>query len=152
MLIKSYTYKGPVLEWYMRVKVRLERSYELLRPHRAARCGGRRPRVRVRPLSYMLAMLCERRRVVGMDYDAEKGRDGQPELPAAAGHRVHPRRPAHGGAARADAFLLVDVLHYMRPEEQRALIGRCAARLNAGGRIIIRDGDSGRPSGTRPRR
>lgn len=29
MLIKSYTYKGPVLEWYMRVKVRLERSYEL---------------------------------------------------------------------------------------------------------------------------
>ena len=32
----------------------------------------------------------------------------------------------------------------MRPEEQRALIGRCAARLNAGGRIIIRDGDSGK--------
>jgi 1-acyl-sn-glycerol-3-phosphate acyltransferase len=72
MLIKSYTYKGPVLEWYMRVKVRLERSYELfdrIVPRDAAvvdlGCG-------YGPLSYMLAMLCERRRVIGMDYDAEK--------------------------------------------------------------------------------
>ncbi len=28
-LIKNYTYKGPVLEWYMRVKVRMEKSYDL---------------------------------------------------------------------------------------------------------------------------
>ena len=144
MLIKSYTYKGPVLEWYMRVKVRLERSYELfdrIVPRDAAvvdlGCG-------YGPLSYMLAMLCERRRVVGMDYDAEKVETaGQSFLRRPGIEFIHADlRTAE--LPGADAFLLVDVLHYMRPEEQRALIGRCAARLNAGGRIIIRDGDSGK--------
>ena len=144
MLIKSYTYKGPVLEWYMRVKVRLERSYELfdrIVPRDAAvvdlGCG-------YGPLSYMLAMLCERRRVIGMDYDAEKVETaGQSFLRRPGIEFIHADlRTAE--LPGADVFLLVDVLHYMRPEEQRALIGRCAARLNAGGRIIIRDGDSGK--------
>ena len=96
------------------------------------------------PLSYMLAMLCERRRVVGMDYDAEKVETaGQSFLRRPGIEFIHADlRTAE--LPGADAFLLVDVLHYMRPEEQRALIGRCAARLNAGGRIIIRDGDSGK--------
>lgn len=144
MLIKSYTYKGPVLEWYMRVKVRLERCYELfdrLVPREATvvdlGCG-------YGPLSYMLAMLSDRRRIVGMDYDAEK---------VETANHSFLRRPEIGFVhadlrtaelPEADVFLLIDVLHYMRPEEQQALIARCAARLNPGGRIVIRDGDSGR--------
>ena len=144
MLIKSYTYKGPVLEWYMRVKVRLERSYELfdrIVPRDAAvvdlGCG-------YGPLSYMLAMLCERRRVVGMDYDAEKVETASQSFLRRPGIEFIHADLRTAELPGADAFLLVDVLHYMRPEEQRALIGRCAARLNAGGRIIIRDGDSGK--------
>ena len=64
MLIKSYTYKGPVLEWYMRVKIRLEKCYTLfdrIVPREGTvvdlGCG-------YGPLSYMLAMLSDRRRIV----------------------------------------------------------------------------------------
>lgn len=144
MLIKSYTYKGPVLEWYMRVKVRLERCYELfdrIVPREATvvdlGCG-------YGPLSYMLSMLSDRRRIVGMDYDAEKvGTANHSFLRRPETTFVHADlRTAE--LPEADVFLLVDVLHYMRPEEQHALIARCAARLNPGGRIVIRDGDSGR--------
>ena len=60
MLIKSYTYKGPVLEWYMRVKIRLEKCYTLfdrIVPREGTvvdlGCG-------YGPLSYMLAMLSDR--------------------------------------------------------------------------------------------
>ena len=71
-----------------------------VRPHRAARCGGRRPRVRVRPPE--LHARHALRAAAGHRHGLRcgKGRDGRTELPAAAGHRVHPRRPAHGGAAR----------------------------------------------------
>ena len=144
MLIKSYTYKGPVLEWYMRVKVRLERSYELfdrIVPREGTvvdlGCG-------YGPLSYMLAMLSDRRRIVGVDYDAEKIETARHSfLRRPETEFVHADlRTAE--LPEADAFLLLDVLHYMQPEEQRGLIERCAARLKAGGRIIIRDGDAGK--------
>lgn len=144
MLIKSYTYKGPVLEWYMRVKVRLERCYELfdrIVPREATvvdlGCG-------YGPLSYMLSLLSDRRRIVGMDYDAEKVATANHSFLRHPGIEFVHADLRTAELPAADAFLLVDVLHYMRPEEQRALIGRCAARLNPGGRIVIRDGDSGK--------
>ncbi len=49
MLIKSYTYKGPVLEWYMRVKVRLEKCYTLFDRIVPRDADGRRPRLRYGP-------------------------------------------------------------------------------------------------------
>ena len=94
--------------------------------------------------SDLLAMLCERRRVIGMDYDAEKVETAEQSFLRRPGIEFIHADLRTAELPGADAFLLVDVLHYMRPEEQRALIGRCAARLNAGGRIIIRDGDSGK--------
>lgn len=144
MLIKSYTYKGPVLEWYMRVKIRLEKCYTLfdrIVPREGTvvdlGCG-------YGPLSYMLAMLSDRRRIVGVDYDAEKIETARHSfLRRPETEFVHADlRTAE--LPEADAFLLLDVLHYMQPEEQRGLIERCAARLKAGGRIIIRDGDAGK--------
>ena len=96
------------------------------------------------PLSYMLTMLSDRRRIVGVDYDAEKIETARHSfLRRPETEFVHADlRTAE--LPEADAFLLLDVLHYMQPEEQRGLIARCAARLKAGGRIIIRDGDAGK--------
>ena len=71
-------------------------------------CGGR-GHPGVRPLvSMSLAMLCERRRVIGMDYDAEKVVRRSNRASAAAGHRVHPRHLRTAERSGADAFLLVD--------------------------------------------
>ena len=42
-----------------------------------------------------------------------------------------------------DAVLLLDLLHYLAPEEQRVLLTRCAASLVPGGLLLIRDLDTG---------
>jgi 1-acyl-sn-glycerol-3-phosphate acyltransferase len=62
-LIKSYVYKGPVLEWYMRIKVHIERNYDFfdrLTPREGfivdIGCG-------YGALAYMLSMLSDRRSV-----------------------------------------------------------------------------------------
>jgi uncharacterized protein (DUF2062 family)/2-polyprenyl-3-methyl-5-hydroxy-6-metoxy-1,4-benzoquinol methylase len=49
----------------------------------------------------------------------------------------------------ADTVLLIDVLHYLGIEEQRALVERAAASLRAGGRLVVREAD--RSAGWRAR-
>ncbi len=125
-----------------------------VRPHRAARCGGRRPRVRIRPPElHARHALRERRRVVGMDYDAEKVETAGQSFPAAAGHRVHPRRPAHGGACPGQT-----------PSCWSTCCTTCAPKNNGRSSGAARHGSTqadgsssatataARPSGTRPRR
>jgi 1-acyl-sn-glycerol-3-phosphate acyltransferase len=141
-LIKSYIYKGPVLEWYMRVKVRMERSYDWFDrtvPRDASvvdiGCG-------YGALACMLTMLSDRRRVLGIDYDEEKI--------AVARHSFLKSERTDFIAAdaldvelpRADVFILNDVLHYMPFERQDELLARCFERLNPDGMVIVRDGDA----------
>jgi len=40
-----------------------------------------------------------------------------------------------------DAVVLLDALHYMPPEEQRAVLGRCASALGPGGLLLVRELD-----------
>jgi 1-acyl-sn-glycerol-3-phosphate acyltransferase len=143
-LIKSHTYKGPVLEWYMRIKVRMERGYDLfdrLIPRDASvvdiGCG-------YGALAHTLAMLSDRRQVLGIDYDEEKI--------AVARHSFLTTERTSFIAAdalgvelpEANVFILSDVLHYMTHDAQDELLARCFARLhpNPNGMVIIRDGDS----------
>ena len=143
-VIRNYLYKGPVLEWYMRIKLRLERNYaelERLLPERGRivdlGCGYGQA-------SCLLALRSRGRELLGIDYDAEKI--------AVAEHGF-----LHGGRLRfrcddvtrcelprADAFIINDMLHYIAPEEQERLLSRCAERLTAGGCIIVREGDRSR--------
>lgn len=71
-VIKNYIYKGPVLEWYIRIKLRLERNYaeldRLLPPQGRIvdiGCGYGQT-------CCMLALRCPERQLLGIDYDAEK--------------------------------------------------------------------------------
>ena len=71
-LISNYIYKGPVLEWYMRVKLKLEKYYlpfHLLLPKRGTildlGCG-------YGFMCYMLQFLSAERTITGVDYDEEK--------------------------------------------------------------------------------
>ncbi len=45
----------------------------------------------------------------------------------------------------ADAFLLLDVLHYLTRDAQVALLARLAAALRPGGRLLVREADRARP-------
>lgn len=141
-LITNYIYKGPVLEWYMRVKLRLEKNYapfEKLIPKKASildlGCG-------YGFLSYMLQFLSEDRLITGVDYDEQK-------IATARNGYLRSERLQffHGDATTFpvegyDVIIISDVLHYLTTEAQDVLLTKCFRALNAGGMIILRDGNA----------
>jgi 1-acyl-sn-glycerol-3-phosphate acyltransferase len=139
-LLRSYLYKGPVLEWYCRIKTALEGNYEGF--HRLLPRKGR-----IYDLgcgygfaSYMLHWAAEGREIRGVDYDESKTevaqalhlRDNSVSFEA-ADLRAYPLEPA-------DGILLLDVLHYLMPDEQTQLLQKCTDALNPGGVLIVREG------------
>lgn len=141
-LILNYIYKGPIIEWYIRIKVKMERNYQLfnrLIPMKGQitdiGCG-------LGPLCYMLSMISKERRIVGIDYDEDKI--------AIARHGWLRKENLHFACADAlaydlppsDVFILNDVLHYMSYRHQHDLLIKCAALLLPEGMIILRDGNA----------
>jgi len=145
-LIQNYIYKGPIVEWYIRIKVRMEKNYRLFNQLIPAQgqitdigCG-------FGPLCYMLSLLSEDREILGIDYDEDKI--------ALAQHgwlRNEHLQFRHGNALEyplpeSDVFILNDMLHYMSHAQQRSLLLKCAGQLRQEGMIIIRDGNSANTS------
>lgn len=145
-LIQNYIYKGPVVEWYIRIKVKMERNYRLF--NRLIPVQGQTTDIGCGygPLCYMLSLLSEDREILGIDYDEDKI--------ALAQHgwlRNEHLQFRHGNALEyplpeSDVFILNDMLHYMSYEHQRTLLLKCADRLRSQGMIIIRDGNSANTS------
>ncbi len=151
-LIKNYIFKGPVLEWYLRIKLRMEKNYELFNSliPRAAKiydigCG-------YGYLSYMLHFVSEERKITGVDYDNEKIQ--------VAKNCNSKNEYIHFDCADitqynfepADVFILSDVLHYFPKEGQEIVVANCIQNLNDGGMVIIRDANTnlkGRHKGTK---
>ncbi len=141
-IVKNYMYKGPVLEWYMRVKLRFERwydAYDSLLPRSGnivdLGCG-------YGAMTYMLSMLSSKRNILGIDYDEEKI--------AVANNAFLKNDKVSFAAAdirtyelpNADAFVISDVLHYINYQEQENVISNCINKLADGGILVIKDGDS----------
>jgi 1-acyl-sn-glycerol-3-phosphate acyltransferase len=151
-LVKNYIYKGPVLEWYLKVKLKLENNYELfdtLIPRKGKiydiGCG-------YGYLSYMLHFVSDERIVKGVDHDSEKilvanncpSKNEKVDFDCAdiTKYNFEP----------ADVFLFSDVLHYIPKKDQETVISNCINNLNDNGIIIIRDANTklkGRHKGTR---
>lgn len=140
-LIRNYIFKGPVLEWYCRVKTALENNYELfdrLMPKTGkivdVGCG-------YGFLPYMLMFKGRQREILGVDYDEEKIAvadncvDKSSKLSFAVGDVTVYDFP------QADGFVISDVLHYLREEQQIQVIDNCVSKLNKGGVLVIRDAD-----------
>lgn len=142
-LVSNYIYKGPVEEWYIRIKVKMEGQYaffDRLIPRKATvtdiGCG-------LGSLSYMLMMLSDERTVLGIDYDTDKI--------AVANHNFSRNNRIRFACANAlayelpdsDVFILNDMLHYMDYASQEQLVAACISKLLPEGLIIIRDGDAG---------
>ena len=140
-LINNYRYKGPVLEWYLRIKLRLENNYQIFHDLIPANakvvdlgCG-------YGFLSYMLQFLSEERLITGIDYDEEKisvARNGYlrtDRLNFICADITNVEIPL------ADVIIIADVLHYLPEDAQFKLIENCFNRLFPGGKLIIRDGD-----------
>jgi 1-acyl-sn-glycerol-3-phosphate acyltransferase len=139
-LQRSYTYKGPVLEWYCRIKTKLENYYEPL--HAVLPREGRFYDLGCGYgfMSYMLHWSAEGRQFVGMDYDADKIEMAQNNFLRGDGIRFQQQDLTQVQLDNCDGILIMDVLHYMLPEQQERLLEKCAAALNVGGVLVVRDG------------
>lgn len=143
-LIKNYIYKGPVLEWYMRVKCRIDGFYDLwdkLVPREAVvtdiGCGYGQ-------MAFMLGMLSDKREVLGMDYDADKIETAQNSfLRKKCNVRFECADMRTFDIPQSDAILFNDSLHYVDSGTQYMVLTRAVASLKPGGAIIVRDGDAG---------
>jgi len=141
-LIQSYIYKGPVLEWYLRVKIRLEHNYNFFNdiiPREAVICDigcgyGF--------LSAMLKLVSPSRQIIGLDYDEEKVLLAQNTFLQVEGLNFEVADISKVELSNADVFILNDVLHYLPENLQTLCIENCMKKLNPGGQIIIRDADT----------
>jgi uncharacterized protein len=141
-LINNYIYKGPLLEWYCKVKTALEHNYKLfesLMPKKGkivdVGCG-------YGFLPYMLMYKSRHREVLGLDYDEEKIE--------VAKNCAHKRENINFETADvtqyefpyADGFIISDVLHYLEPQQQVNVIEKLAQKINKNGVLVIRDADA----------
>lgn len=141
-IVKNYIYKGPVLEWYCKVKFNLEDNYNLY--HKLLPQSGQIVDVGCGYgfMAMTLGLVSSDRKILGIDYDAEK-------IAVAQNGYLKPNYiQFDSGDVRTyqlpqtDAFVISDVLHYLKPDEQKTLVHRCVDLLNDGGVLLIREGNS----------
>lgn len=160
-IVKSHIYKGPVLEWYCKVKTALENNYEHfhdLLPRQGLfydlGCG-------YGFMTYMLHWSAEGRRFIGVDYDEEKIETAQHHYLREKTRKLQLRQRKKGLHPGGDEVPLIrfeqadltqymlvpcqgiiisDVLHYLLPAQQTELLDRCYQALLPGGMLLIKDG------------
>lgn len=137
----NYIYKGPVLEWYMKIKVRMEGYYELfdkIVPQKGIitdiGCG-------YGFLLLMLGFRSNERKLIGIDYDDEKIKIANKCFSKTDNISFTNADVKKQQLTKSNAFILSDVLHYLPHFEQEKLIKKCIENLLPNGRILIRDGD-----------
>ncbi|MEI9944626.1 MAG: 1-acyl-sn-glycerol-3-phosphate acyltransferase [Chitinophagaceae bacterium] len=141
-LIYNYLYKGPVVEWYMRIKTKLEKNYQVfdeLVPRQGKildiGCG-------YGFMSYMLFFTSEQRQITGIDYDEEKVETANHCFSKTSSINFVHADILDFNFEKYDAIILADILHYLQPDQQKVVIEKCIGQLNTGGSVIIRDGDT----------
>lgn len=141
-LITNYIYKGPVLEWYLRIKLSLEKNYapfHALIPRKATildlGCG-------YGFLCYMLQFLSDERMITGVDYDPEKIDTAQYGFRRSNRLNFVCHDITTYPLEKYDVILMNDVLHYLPEEKQILMLRKTFAALHPGGRVIIREGNA----------
>jgi 1-acyl-sn-glycerol-3-phosphate acyltransferase len=141
-LIAQYIYKGPVLEWYVRVKLKLENSYVFLNeiiPREASvvdlGCG-------YGYLAIMLGYVSGNRRIVGMDYDEEKIRIAKNVVRNLENIHFMTGDITREEIPPGEVYILNDVLHYLPEEKQLMVVEKCLEKIPEGGKVILRDADT----------
>ncbi|NOX85007.1 MAG: MMPL family transporter [Chlorobi bacterium] len=140
-IIKNFTYKGPVLEWYTRIKLKSENRYQFFNEIIPRKCIITDLGCGYGYLDFMLALVSEERIIRAYDYDKDK-------IAIAANCAIKTKQITFAVAditkmelESSDVFILYDVLHYLPKDEQVSLLERCIEKTNPGGMVIIRDSD-----------
>ena len=140
-LVYNYLYKGPIIEWYMKVKIRVEKYYqplyELLPKEGKLLdigCG-------YGFMSYMLHFASPKLAITAIDYDEEKIDVANRCFSKDDGIQFYQTDVMEFGFGKYDVILMADMLHYLQEEQQRKIITKCFSSINDNGIILIRDGN-----------
>jgi 1-acyl-sn-glycerol-3-phosphate acyltransferase len=141
-LITNYLYKGPVLEWYMRIKLKLEKNYAPFNDLIPSKgkvldlgCG-------YGFLCYMLQFTSTERDITGVDYDEEKIDTANNGYLKTDRLKFYCADVTSFPLDKYDTIVVSDVLHYLRESDQDILLKRCFGALKEGGRLIVREGNA----------
>lgn len=137
----NYIYKGPILEWYIKYKIKLENYYEhyhkLISPAASVLdigCGYGQ-------MSYMLHFTGKERIITGIDHDDEKIEIANNCYSKRDNINFISQNILEYKITPHDVFIINDVLHYLTYEEQESLITKCIQNLNPDGILLIKDAD-----------
>jgi 1-acyl-sn-glycerol-3-phosphate acyltransferase len=140
-LIYNYSYKGPLLKWYLKIKLRREKNYQLF--HELLPAKGKILDIgsSYGDMAYLLHFASKEREFTGVDSDEDKvemanncfSKDDKinfifADIPEFAFENYN-------------AIIMVDFLQNMQQDAQKLLIKKCISHLNPGGRLIIRTGN-----------
>jgi 2-polyprenyl-3-methyl-5-hydroxy-6-metoxy-1,4-benzoquinol methylase len=140
-LVRNFMYKGPVLEWYTRIKSQMDVAlHELLHARipldaRVVDLGSGHGMV-----SLLLGWSAKDRTVQGFERDAEKVAIAEHAFGKGPRINFSVADLEHLAPPPADAYILKDVLHYLTMAKQRELLLACANGLSPEGAIFVRDG------------
>jgi len=140
-LVRNFIYKGPVLEWYTRIKSKMDAGlHELLHARiptdaRVVDLGSGHGMV-----SLLLGWSAKGRTVQGFERDAGKVAIADHAYGKAPSTTFTVADLENFTPPPANAYILKDVLHYLPPASQRELLLACANGLSPEGAIFVRDG------------
>ncbi len=141
-IVQKFIYKTPQLEWYTKIKIGLEKNYEVL--HALIPKQGRIYDIGCGYgyFATMMAYMSAQRTITALDFDEAKIK--------VASHANQDLKHLNFIASDAnvyeyelaEAIIVTDVLHYMSVEQQQLLLRKCVAALSNSGVLIIRDADN----------
>lgn len=141
-LIKNYIYKGPVLEWYIRIKCKIDGYYDMwdrIIPRDATvtdmGCGYGQ-------MCFMLSLLSRGRKIIGIDYDQEKIEIAHRSFLCSNNIMFKCADMRTSEIPVSDVVVFNDSLHYVDLSAQMGILYKSVKSLNEGGMIVIRDGDA----------
>jgi len=140
-LVRNFIYKGPVLEWYTRIKLKMDTGlHELLHARipkdaHVVDLGSGHGMV-----SLLLSWSAKDRILQGFERDAGKVAIADHVYGKGAGTTFTVADLEDLTPPPADVYILKDVLHYLTLAKQRELLLECANGLSSEGAIFVRDG------------
>ncbi len=138
----NYIYKGPILENYIRIKLRLENYYETFHQLIPDECLVTDIGCGYGIVDFTLSLVAPKRKIIAIDYDNKK-------IELAANSNLNRECAVKFMTCdvleyeiqASDIFLISDVLHYLYPNDQQNLLLKCISKLNTNGKLIVRDSD-----------
>ncbi len=141
IIFLNYVFKGPLLEWYYKIKMRFEaKNYDYYN----AIIGNRINIVDVGCgygyFSFFLHYKNRNRKITGLDYDNEKIEIAQNSYRKTNNLNFLTTDITTYRFGVTDVIFYNDILHYLSKEEQVLVLNNAVNALSENGLLIIRDG------------